>query len=274
VKRDAETPPVASELEVPDSWLVSASHRWPALQRMARNVDRRVWGGATVVLGFGVVLAAALAVGWILSTVDSDRGFARWDESVAEWGSDRADSVTVSVLQAVTHLGGSPWLVATMVVIGVVEWRRRGNATSLWFLLAVGLGILAVNNGLKRWIMRERPPVDHLVGASGSAFPSGHSAAAAACWLAIALVAARWFSRRAWPWLAAIAVGIALAVAASRALLGVHWLTDVLAGLLVGWAWFVVVAVAFGGRLQRLGEPAERLATVTESDRQEVDHGR
>ena len=48
---------------------------------------------------------------------------------------------------------------------------------------------------------------------------------------------------------------IAVAVAASRALLGVHWLTDVIGGLAVGWGWFLLVAIAFGGRAQRLGDP-------------------
>jgi undecaprenyl-diphosphatase len=64
------------------------------------------------------------------------------------------------------------------------------------------------------------------------------------------------------PWLSIAAVGVACLVAASRALLGVHWLTDVVAGLAVGWTWFFVVAVIFGGRLQRFGEPTERLATT------------
>ena len=59
-----------------------------------------------------------------------------------------------------------------------------------------------------------------------------------------------------------LAVGIACLVAASRALLGVHWLTDVVAGLAVGWTWFFLVAVIFGGRLQRFGEPAERVAAT------------
>ena len=46
-------------------------------------------------------------------------------------------------------------------------------------------------------------------------------------------------------------------VAGSRVLLGVHWLSDVIAGLALGWAWFCVCAIAFGGRLLRFGAAAE-----------------
>jgi membrane-associated phospholipid phosphatase len=120
--------------------------------------------------------------------------------------------------------------------------------------------------------MRDRPPVDHLVGSAGSSFPSGHAAASAACWMAIALVVGRRFPSRIRPWFAVGAVVIAGLVAASRALLGVHWVTDVVAGLVVGWTWFLLVAVIFGGRLQRFGEPFEEVADMagdTESDRVE-----
>jgi undecaprenyl-diphosphatase len=52
-------------------------------------------------------------------------------------------------------------------------------------------------------------------------------------------------------------VGLAVAVGATRVLLGVHWLSDVIAGLALGWAWFAVCAIAFGGRLLRFGATAE-----------------
>lgn len=55
--------------------------------------------------------------------------------------------------------------------------------------------------------------------------------------------------------LAAGAALTAVAVAASRALLGVHWLTDIVAGVAIGYGWFLICAVMFGGRAQRLGDP-------------------
>ena len=68
---------------------------------------------------------------------------------------------------------------------------------------------------------------------------------------------------------------ITLAVATTRVLLGVHWLTDVIAGAIFGWMWFVLVTVLFGGRILKFGEPAERIAedkvTAAPEDRQEVE---
>ena len=60
------------------------------------------------------------------------------------------------------------------------------------------------------------------------------------------------------------AVGIATAVACTRVFLGVHWLTDVMAGLLIGWSWMALCSIAFGGRLLIFGQPvavAERIVT-------------
>jgi undecaprenyl-diphosphatase len=91
--------------------------------------------------------------------------------------------------------------------------------------------------------------------AGGYSFPSGHTAAAAAGWSAVALILGRNRPRRVRAVLAGGAALVAVAVATSRALLGVHWVSDVLGGLALGWCWFLLVAVVFGGRRQQLGDP-------------------
>lgn len=242
-----------------EHWLVQwlASH-----SRIADGInalDRRVAGGAIVVVSLAVVWGAATGVGLIFDSLDTGRGFARWDDAVATWGSEHSSSTSTSILSGITHLGDTVWLLVIMAVIGGVDFARRRNAGVLWFLGTVGVGVSLLNNTLKWLVSRDRPEVPHLVGAGGWSFPSGHSAGAAACWAAIALVVGRSSPRRLRPYIASAAVGIAVLVATSRALLGVHWLTDVIAGLIVGWTWFFLVAVAFGGRALRLGEPAEQL---------------
>ncbi len=216
--------------------------------------DRRLERGALIAVVFAVVLIAALFVGWVFSTIDTDGGFARWDQSVAGWGPSHAGSFGASLMKVATYLGSSFVLVPVMTIVAIVDWRRRRRAIAACFLATVGIGIVLINNTLKRLIMRDRPPVERLVEAAGSSFPSGHSASAAACWLAIALVVGWWVPRRLQPWLFAAAVAIACLVAASRALLGVHWVTDVVAGLVVGWAWFGVVAILFFGHRLRPGD--------------------
>lgn len=247
--------PVAAEY-----WLVTQLAERPRLRAVVEQTDRRVLGGAAVAVSLLMLFLAALVVGWTFDSIDSGRGVARWDQSAAAWGPDNSTTAAADFMRWVTNLGDTWLLLSAMTVVGVIDWRRRRNASSIWFLLTVGLGVTLVNNGLKLLIMRERPPVEHLVGSAGSSFPSGHAAASAACWMAIALVVGRWFPRRVRPWFAVVAVAIAGLVAASRALLGVHWVTDVVAGLVVGWTWFLLVAVIFGGRLQRFGEPFEEIA--------------
>jgi membrane-associated phospholipid phosphatase len=50
---------------------------------------------------------------------------------------------------------------------------------------------------------------------------------------------------------------MAAAIASTRVLLDVHWVSDVVAGVVLGWAWFAACAIAFGGRLVRFGATAE-----------------
>lgn len=238
--------------------VVRRSHRLRA--RVRRRVDR--WSAGTVLLvsSMAVLLSVAVVVGLLLDMIDENAGLARADASVARWGADHATDTSATVIEAITQLGARPVVLAALLLAAWSDWRRRHNREVFFFVATVGLGEMLINNALKLLVERERPSVMQLVHAGGYSFPSGHTSAAAAAWIAVALVLGRNRSRRTRALLSAGAVLIAAAVATSRALLGVHWVTDVLAGLAVGWGWYLVVAIAFGGRRQRLGAPLQHAA--------------
>lgn len=230
--------------------------RHPRVERFLRErMDRRTAGGFLLTASLVVLFVVALFVGVVLDMIDNNSGLAAADKSVAEWGSRNADTATAHAMKWVTQLGSTPVVMASLLIAATVDFLRRRSKEVFVFVAAVGLGELLLNNLLKLIVHRERPAVLRLVVAHGYSFPSGHTMAAAAAWSAIALVLGRDRPRIVRAVLAAGAALIAISVAASRALLGVHWLTDVIAGLVMGWGWFMIVAIIFGGRAQRLGDP-------------------
>jgi undecaprenyl-diphosphatase len=117
----------------------------------------------------------------------------------------------------------------------VLTRQRTAAALLLWSTL----GAILVNNILKSLFVRPRPELftwgTHV---RTTSFPSGHAMSAAAIYGTVAFLAARLATRRRTR--TAIYVGAALIiclVAASRVYLGVHYPTDVAAGLVVGLAW-------------------------------------
>lgn len=253
----------ALDPDAAESWLVRHAPRRSV--PILRTFDRHVVGGAAVGVTFVVVLVTALFLGWVLDSVDDESGFARWDEAAARWGARNATDLSTTFLERITDLGGTPFLLAAVVLVSIVDLVRFRNWSVPLHLGAVLGGAVLVSNAVKLLVDRERPDIAQLVGWSGASFPSGHAAAAAAGWAAIAFVLTRTSARPMRVIAAVTAVVIAVMVATSRVLLGVHWLTDVVAGLAVGWACFVLMSVAFGGRLERLGEPVERIVDAEEA---------
>jgi membrane-associated phospholipid phosphatase len=230
--------------------------RHPKVVRFGRErLDRESAGGLLLTLALAGVFVVALGLGLLLDLIDENDTVARLDASVSRWGADHATSGTVDVLKAITQLGSTWWSVLMLTTVAVVDHIRHRRPSVFGYVAAVGLGELLLNNLLKVVVGRDRPDVLHLVGAGGLSFPSGHSAAAAAAWSAAAIVLSRGRRRRVRAAMVAVGATVAVAVGASRAMLGVHWVTDVVAGLLLGWGWSFVVAVVYGGRHQRLGDP-------------------
>ena len=164
------------------------------------------------------------------------------------------------MLEAITFIGEPTSIAVLAAIVAVVETARTRSRWVVPFLLVVVAGNGILTTSIKHLADRVRPELNPIAETLGPSFPSGHSSWSAACFAAAALLLARGRSRRARILLTGAAVGAAVGIATTRVLLDVHWLSDVVAGLALGWAWFAVCAIAFGGRLLRFGAPAEAAA--------------
>jgi len=147
-------------------------------------------------------------------------------------------------------------LMAVAAAAALAHYRQ----TDWLLLLALSVpGGLILNSLVKHAFERARPSFDSpTVTLASYSFPSGHTAGATVWWGFALLVWFAWEQRRRRRALAcAVAVAMILLTGASRMVLGLHYLSDVLAAMAEGAAW-VVLCIALCQRLVRrpVREPA------------------
>jgi membrane-associated phospholipid phosphatase len=213
--------------------------------------------GLALTIALTIILVAVIAIGSLLVMIQHNAGLARYDLSAARWGADHATRGSTRFLRDVSLFGGTPAMIVFALVAATFETIRTRSRAVVEFLVLVVGGQLILQNVTKLIVDRARPDIHRLTGFSGSSFPSGHATTTAATFAAIAFLIGRGRSRRTKAVLAGAAAAIAMAVGTTRIFLGVHWLTDVIAGLAMGWAWFAISSIAFGGRVLVFGRPVE-----------------
>ena len=244
--------------------LEASTGRRARLRALWRSrLDPEVATGLALTLAVATFVALLAVAGILLLMVRTETGVARFDLASARWGATHATVGSTDVLRRLSLLGGTAGVIFVAVVAGFVEYRRLPDRAVPVLLAATVLGQFALTNGIKEIVERARPDISQLTGFAGSSFPSGHASAAAATFAVVALLVGRRRSRSARAVIAGVAVAVAVIVAGTRVFLGVHWLTDVLAGLAVGWAWFALWSIAFGGRLLEFGAPADLAERVS-----------
>jgi undecaprenyl-diphosphatase len=210
----------------------------------------------------GGLAVLSILLGGLAEAVEQRTVVVSWDEAVEHWAATESGTVSTTLLQLVTHLGDTVTIVATAAIITAVL-LVKGHLRLALFLVTVVVGQWLLSNGTKELVQRTRPQLDPLTSFNGFSFPSGHSTAAASTFLAIAIVvmAIRPTWRR--PVIVGIAVGAAVAVGASRALLGVHWFSDVVGGLALGWVWCLLCAFAYDVLRRRPASPSATSTTTS-----------
>ena len=196
-------------------------------------------------LGALLVLTGSLWAFGLIVDETIREGETRTDQRLADWLHGRATDPFTDVFRAITTLGNFATLVVVTVIAVAVFWRRR-EGTDAVFVAFAFLGAQVLSSGMKLGFRRERPFFpDPLATESTFSFPSGHALVSLAVYGSIALVLARRLRRRGDRILLFAATGLLVgAIGFSRIYLGVHFLSDVLAGFAAGAAWLALLYVA------------------------------
>ncbi|HEY8735459.1 MAG TPA: phosphatase PAP2 family protein [Candidatus Dormibacteraeota bacterium] len=195
------------------------------------------------------VLAAVTAIAGILVRAWSP-GF---DLQAMQAVADHRTALGTQIASIVSDAGSFAILAPlTIALVLLRRWRRPADDLAL---IVVAAGSAALPSVVKLIVARPRPTIEHLTHLTSLSFPSEHTTQAAAIYLAIASLLTQ--GRQAlWRRLAlALAVVIAILVALSRVFLGVHYPTDVGAGLLLGWLWTIGIFRYARSELKGPGKP-------------------
>lgn len=170
-----------------------------------------------------------------------------------------SSNVLRGLAEVLTNLG-APFLVdvatAVIVVLLIVRGRRRSGL----YLAACVAGAYVLSTTGKVLVDRARPVFpDAFAHARGASFPSGHATGSAAFYLALAVVLLSVLRRPPRGALLIGAIALPLLVAATRVVLGVHYVSDVTAGLLIGWGWTAACTALFTAWRAQEGRPVTPL---------------
>jgi undecaprenyl-diphosphatase len=234
----------------------------PATVRRRLDPAQR-YGLRLTLVGLALVLVA-VPFSTLLFQVLAEGPLTRADASVANTMNERVHDHhwLVVALQAVSWLGRPPLLVLLVVAAMAFVWRR-GRRRLVAFLLVTPLGGGIVDSLVKVAVDRPRPVVDHPVAtALGKSFPSGHAMSSIVTYGSLLVVLLPLLPR---PWrrpVVCLTAALVLAIGVSRLLLGVHFVSDVVGGFVLGGAWLAGAVAVF--ETWRVEEGKRRTEPLTE----------
>ena len=238
-------------------------HHSTVQRTIKSRLNPEVATGLALTIALGLVLLGGLVLGAFAYLVRTNSQLVDIDASVAQWGADHAGPVSERWLGWITHLGDTEVVIVLAILLAVVEYIRRPSRWIAPFLLVVIVGQNALTNGIKELLDRVRPDLNPIAETLGPSFPAAirrrprrstrpprfYSDAADPRELAPSRGERRRDRRRGR--VHPRAARLPLAQRRHRR-------------PRLGWAWFAVCSIAFGGRMLRFGVAAEE--AVQEAD--------
>ncbi|WP_244258686.1 phosphatase PAP2 family protein [Cupriavidus gilardii] len=223
-----------------DALHARAGDRWP---RMLKLLEREVAEILLVTIAAAVLLGSGGLLIWLALAVAAETPLVRIDQAVFAWlQQGRQDWLDVT-MTAITEFGGARIAVAIgIAVFAWLAWRRAWAAAIYWAIALIGARACVMV--LKYGLARGRPASIY-GGVESFSFPSGHATSSMVTYGFLAfLLCVRQPWRVRIPVLAVTAT-VVVAIGLSRLYLGMHWLSDVVAGYALGMAWIVMLATAY-----------------------------
>lgn len=230
-------------------------HLSVADERFGVRLGAGLIGTFVAAAGFALLLLLVRA-GWSpLRSLDvgAAQAFRRIDESHRE---------LVQTAQILSRVFDPNTFRVALTLIALVYLVRGERRHATWLLVTV-FGGAGLGFALKLIVGRARPALpDPVSAAPGLSFPSGHALGASIGCCLLLLLGLRFLSRRGRIAAVGAAVLIVCAVALARVVLGVHFVSDVAAGVLLGICWVAVTTWAYVAWRRETGQPVERPADV------------
>lgn len=194
--------------------------------------DDTIRRNLAVIAGICVLLFAALTIALFTT------GFVgRVDNTIRSWVQVLQDDAFVQLFSFITAMGNVATVVAVTLVAAGLLWAQGRRRTVAGLALSV-LASQATTYIAKYAIARDRPEFEAFAHAATPSYPSAHATSAVAVYgFIVYAMACRLPPTRLRFEIIYWGTAFILSLAASRIVLGVHYTSDVVAGLLVGLFW-------------------------------------
>lgn len=171
-----------------------------------------------------------------LTVIDQNIG-----QHLYQWG----PAPFTTFVQSFTLIGNAQGIIPlTMIIAGIFYYISRKWQVFLWIVFTILVGVGPVVDLIKNIIRRTRPSyLTHLVDQGGYSFPSGHATGAVLAWGTLAFLIWYYFKDKypkMMPYLIGFTIFMVVAISASRLYLGVHYLSDIIAGWSIGATWLIL----------------------------------
>jgi membrane protein DedA with SNARE-associated domain/membrane-associated phospholipid phosphatase len=226
------------------NWTKTRNSR--SLHRLGRAIAPENPRSLLIVFFSAVALLGLIALGILASGVVAQNAMPLGDLSIHNLMREVRNAPADEFMIPITLLGDAFVLRAMMVaIVGWLVWRRAWRAaiaSSAVYIIA-----LFAHSWMKVVIHRPRP-LNHYAAMESFSFPSGHATMAAVTFGILAVLSSHAMNRWSRSLVYATCGIVVIAISYTRLYLGVHWMTDILGGLLFG----IILVAAFGVAIEAI----------------------